>query len=470
MPVINWVKVKTFLQMVGDAPTNYIPIAALLVDNGDAPDGFSSPAVYSSTGEMLDAGWSASSKAALAVAQLFGQGSFTITPPTRVVVIERASPVAQVEEFTITSTTDGVYKLFVGPVGGLAVEAATFTASSNSETEIKDGLILAFNNGPFGATHTAASSDTASGTITADIPGVPFVLTATVPDGATATAIANDTPNSGVFEDLETAWRAQPFWAVIPDPSEPEGVMLEVGRWAELSAEENSERRNVALLQTTDSDILSASEPNFASTLVGLNYTRSFALLHANNSDKMTAAWFGRYGGQFPGSRAWHFGRLAGSSVTTGLIYSQSQIENVKTQRCAVVQRDGPSVLAPLRVNWDMGAGGAFIQQKQAEDYAWLRWGQALVGQLESIDGLAQDPDGVNKLIAAINEVNDELGTNNPPVIDLARTVVRGVPLDQVPDAETARGDYYTTGGIIIETVLIPRMRSVAASAGFALV
>jgi hypothetical protein len=86
-----------------------------------------------------------------------------------------------------------------------------------------------------------------------------------------------------------------------------------------------------------------------------------------------------------------------------------------------------------------------------------------------SPDGVTLDADGIKKLVAAVKSVNTELGTSDPPVIDLNRTVVTPVPLADVPASELEVGDYQTTGGIAVDTVLIPRALKVAASATFAL-
>jgi hypothetical protein len=469
MPVINVVKVSTFLQSAGPAPVNYLPISAILVEQGDAPF-VAAAKLYSSGTEMLDDGWLSTDNGYLHAVQVLGQGAFTNTPCTRVAIVHESSRVAQVSEFTITDTDDGTYELYIALVGGSAVLAATFAAVGSTVTQIKDGLITSFNLGAFAATHTAATVDANTGTVTGDVLGVPFVLSATVPAGATATTITVVTPAVGPYDSLDAAWQVVKFWGVIPLADETEGIMTESSRWAEASAEAFSVRRNVALLQTTDADILSATEPNFASTLVGLARTRSFPLYHINGTDPMTAAWFGRYGGQFPGSRAWHFAQQGGTSLTSTINWNKTQVDNVLAQRASIVERDGPSAVDTLRVYWGMGAGGFLMQHKQAEDYWWLRTNQALATAMGSPDGVTLDDPGIAKLVAAVDAVNTELGTSDPPVLDLARTTVTPVPLADVPDAELAVGDYQTTGGIFVDTVLIPRALKVAASATFALV
>jgi hypothetical protein len=467
MPIINFVQILTSLSAVGTPPLNYIPIAAIPVDNGDAP--FAEAAkTYSSTAAMLADGFLATSDAVLAVAQVFGQGAFTPTVPTRVAIVKRAVPVAQVEEFTVLNDDDGPWTLSISYVGGSAVTAATFAASGDTVTAIKDGLLASFVGGAFAPTQTAVTSGVDSGTVTAVTAGAPFILTATGPNGAADVLVANVTPNAGLYEDLDAGFKAAPFWCVIPDPAQTQSEMIEVSRWAEASAEPLSTRRNICMVATDDADILTATEPNFAATLAGMNRTRTFVLYHVNLTDKMTAAWFGRYGAPTtPGERAFHFGLLSGTTETTAINYVHAQGVNLKASRCSWVERDGPASTSPLRVFWGQGSGGFFAVQKQAEDYWWLRTIAAMVAVLESVAGVNLDDEGVAKMVSAIDVVNTELGTSTPPVIDLAQTSVTPVPLEDVPPDELQVGDYQTTGGINVATKLIPKGRSVRVSAVF---
>lgn len=468
MPWSNFVTVSTFLSSVGAPPLIYIPISAVPVDNGDAP--FSEVVkLYASTDEMLEDGFLSTDAAVLSVGQILGQGQFTPTPPTRAAVVKRAVPVAQVEEFTVLSTDDGDYKLFISILGGSPVEAATFAAVGQTVTQIKDALITAFNLGPFAGTHTAADVDADSGSIAADDPGVPFVLTATGPNGASDFTITNTTPNSGLYEDLDAAFAVQQFWAVIPDPAESEGLMLEASRWAHASEAVNSTRRNVAMISTADADIPNAVSPNFAETLVALNRPTTFPLYHFNAVDKMSAARFGRFGGQAPGSRQWHGGVLGGTTETSNIVYSNAQGAALRAARTSWIERETPSATADVVAFWGQGSGARFVVQKQAEHYWWLRTTFAVIDVFKSLSGANLDDAGIQKFVSAVSAVNNELGTSDPPVLDLARTTITPVPLDEVPLAEQELGDYKTTGGINVSTVLIPKLRDIAVSATFAL-
>ena len=469
MPQINWIQVSTFLSANGAAPATYIPISAIPADAGVAP--FAEAAkLYPSTTAMLEDGWLSTDAAVLAATQVLGQTSFTPTPPTRVCIVNRAAAVAQISEFSPLVFIDGTYKLFLSILGGTPVEVASFVAVTSSLALIKNGLLASLAGGPAVGTVTGATVDVDTGSATANVPGVPFVLSGEGPNGAADIEIDNGIAvSSGLYEDLDDAFLVVKFWAVIPDPAEADGTKREAGRWAQASAQSNSSRRNIALLQTNDADILTATEPNLASDLVRLNYDRSFGLYLPNTSDKMTAAWFGLYGGQAGGSRMWHYRALTGTTETTAINYTQTQVDNVIAQRVSLVERDGPSATSPLRVVHGMGAGGKFVVQKQAEDRWWFETSVAISTVMASLGGANMDDEGINQYVTAVNIVNAGLGSTTPAIIDLNQTTVTPVPIEDVPASEQEVGDYQTTGGINVSTVLIPKIRKIAVSATFAL-
>lgn len=476
MPQQNYVLITTFLKTLGPAPVNYIPIAGIPGSVGGAP--FSEAAkYYGSTDDMLADGYLSTDQEVLAAAEILGgQSEFIVNAtniPTRVAIIRRETPVAQVDEFTVNAADDGNYTLFISyPLGASAVAAATFAAVSNTVTEIKDGLLASLAIGAFAGIVTGASVDADTGSVTADVAGVPFLLTGVGPNGVADFTVETITENAGLYADLEAGWKVAQFWPVIPDPSEVSGVMYEASRWAQASGQLLSARRNIALIQTDDGDILSATEPNFASVFADLEYSRSFPLYHPDPSfvDKMTAAWFGRYGGIGIGIRAWHMGRLSGTTLTSELNYTYAEVENANAAGVALVERlNGPE--DPLRITIrDGNASSVYPVQRQAEDFWWLSTGIALVNMLQDDDdsGVNLDEGGIAEAVAVVDGVNAQLTANG--VIDGNRTTVTPVPLSDVPLAEQAIGDYLTTGGIDVSTVLIPKIRRIRASAVFATV
>jgi hypothetical protein len=462
MPVTNFTKVTTALLPSAAAPENWIEVAAVLVDDGDEPDGFTSPTAYGSVAEMLADGWLVTDAAAIAAENYFGQGDFNEGQvPVSLVVIKRAVPVAQVWEFDVLAFGDGTYKLFIATVGGSAVEAASLAAAGLTATQIKDQLITAFNLGVFATTHTAATVDANSGTITADVAGVPFVLTATGPNGEADFDVDVTTPGSGIYEDLDTAWAAEPFWMVLPDPTEAEGTMTEVSRWCEAGESFPTQRRNVCILQTTDADILTSTEPNFADDMITLERECTFVLYHVNMSDKMMASYAGRYIKLFPGSKAWHYGRVNGTTLTTTINFDHDEGEDMIDARCSWIERNGSASTDFVHVFGGVGSNAYTLAQKHTEHAWWLRCSEAMVAMQEK--GVTLDEEGQATIAAAIRGVTAGFGTS----VVQDSLVINFVPFADVPDAELAIGDYMTTGGVELSIDIPPQLSRLRVEAKF---
>jgi hypothetical protein len=469
MPNINFVKVSTALVSTPAGPANYLAKAGYVPPIGQPP--FAEAAKeYSSAQALLDDGFSSSDSSYLAALQYFGQGAFNGgVSPTRFVVVNRGAATAQVATFEVVASDDGDYKLFIADIGGSAVEAATFTAAGNTEAQIRDGLVASFNGGAFAATQTAAPGAGNTGTITADVAGVPFVLTGTGPNGAIDITITETTANVGVYEDLDAAFAAVQFWDVVPDPAYDDGTKIECTRWAEAAEQLTVDRRNVCSPQTADTDIVAGTPGNFAERLEGLGRTRTFGVVHVNTTDQMTSAWDGRYLAFPAGSRAYHFGRLGGSSVADStIVYTEAQGEVFRAAKISWVEREYADLSSPLRIQWGQGSGGFFKVQKAAEDRWWFEVRAAVIGELESLAGVNLDEDGIRQVIARIDDINVALA--NDGVIDLSRTSISFVPPEDVPADEAELGKYVApNGGIVVNTVLIPKIRELGVTGIFAL-
>jgi hypothetical protein len=460
VPTTNYTKVTTTLVSAGPPPENWIEVAAIPVDEGDVPDDFTEDAkAYESVASMLADGWVAADAAVVAATNYFGQGEYNDGQiPTRVVVVKRATPVAQVDEFEVLSAVDGTYKLFIATIGGSAVEAASFAAVASTTTLIKDGLISSFNAGVFAPTQTAASTGAATGTITSDVLGAPFILTGTAAD---AFDIDTTTPNVGIYEDLDAGWRVEPFWMVLPDPTENEGTLIEASRWAEGGESFPTRRRNVIILPTTDADILDSTEPNFADTMILLGRNCSFVLYHPNTGDKMGASFAGRYIKIFPGSKPWHYGYVKGTTETTTINYEYDEGENMKDARCSWIERDGEASTDFIYVFGGVGSGGYTLEQKMTEHYWWLKC-TATMKKLQQA-GVDLTDDGLAQIKSSISLTTAELGSS----VDQSSLVITPVPLEDVPAAELAVGDYMTSGGVSISITIPPKLRGIALNAKF---
>ncbi len=465
MAIETFVLVDSALQAPSIPPENYIAKPGIPSANAAALAAFTglSAKEYQSIEAMIEDGFSASGPEVLAATQLVNQD--TPTPVTRWVVIALLAFVAQVEEFTVTANADGTYDLSLAPSVGISgTLAATFLAALNTDTEIKDGLLVSFAIGAFSATHTGATVDTDSGSITANVAGAAFILTGTGPGGTGDVTVDNTTPNTGMFEGLTPGFDDVKFWSVVPEPGTADAVVLEASRWAEDSKVKGTSRRNICDLQTSEAGIIDVGDlENLALTLQVLKRTRTFGLFHVNDGDHMNAAGFGLYGGQQPGSRAKHFRSINGTTelATIGPSVFTREINTVLKDRFfSWIERDGPSAADTVRLDWGQGSGGFFWEAKQAEDFWFLEARAAMIAIQESVEGWTLDEDGIRKLVNGVENVNVRLAAFNPPVLDLDRTIVASVPLEDIPAAERAVGDYQTTGGIFVTTQFIPRGRS----------
>lgn len=460
MPDINFVQITTSLVATPAPPLDYLNVCGIPATA--PPFAPTAAKAYSSGTEMLDDGFLSTDVAYLAAVQVFGQDD--TTSPTLIVIIAKGSYTAQVQDLQITNNTDGTYEVYTAVLGGGAlVLVSTFAAVAQTITQIRNGLLAAWT----GTDQTPASQSTDKIRVTAATAGAPFLLSGDGPAVNSFAASTNVTPSVGPYDEMDTAFATSPFWAVIPDPAEAPGLMLEWSRWAEASKEANSRRRNCAIIQVVDADIADAVSPNTAETYEALVRTRSFLVVHANTVDQMSATDFGKYGGLPPGSRAWHFRQVNGTSETTNITYSKTQGDNLIAAKVSWVERDTPTTSSPVKIQWDQGSGGFFIVQKHAEDRWWLTTQAAMVAEKESRAGLNIDDASIARLVAAIDQVNIALAADG--VIDLARTTVTAAAAASVDPSKAALGLYTAPdGGITVDTVLIPKLRALSVSGVFA--
>lgn len=464
--------VSTALQAPSPAPDNYIAIPGIPSATAAALPAFAglSAKEYQTIAAMEDDGFSTSGPEVLAATNLITQD--TLTPVTRWVVIALLTFVAQVEEFEVLASADGTYELFLAPAIGISpVLAASFAASGNTDTEIKDGLLTAFALGAFAATHTGVTTGATTGSITANTAGAAFVLTGTGPGGTGDVVITNLTPNTGMFESLTPAFETATFWSVIPEPGTADGIVLEASRWAELSQVKGTTRRNICQPQSSESGIPDIGDlDNLALTLLVLGRKRTFLEYHVSNSDFMTAAVFGLYGGQQPGSRAWHLRPISGTTLTTTIgpsVFTLEINQVLRDRAVSWIERYGPSAADPVVHAWGQGSDLFFFEQIQAEDFWWIEVNAAMLAIQQSVEGWTLDEPGIAKLVDGVDQVNVRLASFTPPVLDLDRTTVTPTPLADIPANELAVGDYKTSGGIDVVAQLIPRGRSLAVDAVF---
>lgn len=474
MTLALWNQVITGLESPSAAPEDFIKIPGIPSSTASGLAAFAgiNAKQYATIDQMVDDGFSESSFEVLSATNLLNQDTPQGEEVTRWVVIALGTFVAQVDEFTVTVDDDGTYELFLAPTIGLSPTlAATFVAVASTVTLIKDGLRSSFAGGAFAADFTEADVDADSGSITANTAGQAFVLTGTGPNGTADITIAPLTPNIGPGDSLDVAFGEEKFWAVLPEPGIADGLWYEYSRWAEDGQTPTSPRRNVVFVQTSESGIIDPLDTdNLALTFQTLKRKRTFGVYHVSDSDYMSAAVFGLYGGQLAGRRAFHLREIIGTTSTAigPDVFTLAVGQLLKDRNFGWVSRpEGTTTLDPARFQWGQGSGGFFAEQVQAEDYWWFRVGIKMLQIQESEEGWTMDGPGTEKLVAGVKEVNDELATTNPPVIDITLTTVTKVPISEIPPDQLAVGDYQTSGGVLSNATLIPRGRSLKVTGIF---
>lgn len=292
-------------------------------------------ASYTSLAGMRDAGFLVTDPEYIAASILLSQAK----RPPRFLVGRRATPVAQVDAINLTGTTDGVWSFLLNG------ELVSFTASGNTVSQIRDGLIAAVAalTGA-GTVVTAAIVDTDSLSLTADVAGVPFTVSAlTAPSPGTMARVAT-TASTGIEDDLTAIQDAGAAWyatlmagnASAPANGRNEPVILRAAAWHQANTEP---ARHLLIAQADDANAPltaydSVSPNDIAEQLRALGYTRTMLIWHDDNAEYVDAAVAGRMLPEDPGTETWAWPTLVG---VTPIGISTTQRENLTG-----VPRQGP--------------------------------------------------------------------------------------------------------------------------------
>lgn len=229
-----------------------------------------------------------------ALAAAFGQAR----RPDAIIVGRRATPVAQVSNVNVDGSGDGTYTVTINGVD------FDFVATSNTATQIRDGLIAAINGGSEPVTAAIVDADTLS--LTADVAGVPFIVAVTAPsDDLSITAV---TANTGIDTDLDDINGERSDWYFV----------LELGRSLTtqqvlVAAIESFSRPLLGWLLTNDSNAQgSSSLTDLGGWITSNGYVRSFAMWHDSVTEYPDCALIGLLCPTTPGSFNFANQRIAG--------------------------------------------------------------------------------------------------------------------------------------------------------------
>lgn len=456
MPITDWITIDTQLEQVPPAPPDTPRTYAMVAPA--VPAGVSAVATaYSTLSEMEDDGWDTGDVAYNAMAHLLAQDA-TATAVSQIIVIRRETAVANVWTIDIISTTDGNHTISIGGVLG-----ATFAASGSTVTQIKDGLVSAFNAGVFGSTITAASVDAETLSLTADVLGIPFTPTSAAP-GGTAPTLTETVENVGVYDDLTAAFALLPFWGILL-PGALDVEFDEARRWAGADI---TTRRNFVFAETTTAGIYDSTDTsNIAVDWLTGGYKRVNLLSHPTATEYRAAAMVGRVGGAFPGSRTWHYLATTGSVETTITANrTSSQTSTLQTRMCSYTERFyGPT--SDLMTVGGTTPSEHQIYQVHAEDWWWYTIRATVDAEMASNAGVNLDAEGLQGVVDKVAQAMIPLVTNNVIADDFTVTFT---PLSEIPAGELAVGDFKTSGRILASATITPKLKKIRVSAQFALV
>lgn len=249
--------------------------------------------------EMAAVGVSASEDPYIAFNTLFGQEEVR---PSRAVWGRRATAVAQLYTYTVPGVpADGPY------VVTLDGTPYSFTASSSTQTAVRDALIAAIDGatGLFDATSTGAGTFT----VVALQPGRPFTSSVTSPGSSLTQALT--TPNVGLDTDV-ALWRAEnDAWYMLLENTRSDAA-------AHAMRSALAGLIKMGFIQTDDADAQgTASLTDIGSDLTAAGATRVAAIWHNNDDQWVDAALAGSVGPRAWGSAAYFDKVLA---LVTGII------------------------------------------------------------------------------------------------------------------------------------------------------
>ena len=380
---------------------NYIRNAVTYDTNRTPRDGFGKPlimSVHSNFAErarsvstrqaLLDLGFSASG----AVVGMFDVMTGQERRPPSVVIGRRDTPQAQVETFTVGGAGDGAY---THPVNGTL---ATFSASGDDATAIRNGLVAAIN--ALDEPVTAAPVSTTQYTVTADNAGQAFTTGTLVSPGSVLTGVAT-TPNLGAYTDLQAIFAYDSSWyaALSDDRTTPH--ILEASRWAQAA-------RAVFVGQSDEAGIIDpADSTDLGSQLLALQRTRTMLLYKSSDAHYFDAALLGKQLPKVPGSTNWAWQPLLGVPADA---LTFEEVEALRAKRVGHLITMG---VQPTAYEGKTSAAGMWIDLVRGGDKID---NDIELGKLDLLQGM--DKLGFDELQILADRIEVEIRRNNGLVIE----------------------------------------------------
>jgi hypothetical protein len=410
-------------------------------------------AIYSSLADMVTDGFTTADPEYVMAEAMLANPSTNDDEVARWFVGRRAAAVANVWKVEVLGTVDGVMNL-VDSQSGVDVVIATFTASTSTEGDIRDGLMAALI-----AQYTDAIVDADEFSITQTEAGVPIVLSIT---GAAAAnlSITETTPEVGIQSDLDAIMAetidgltvAVQTWGIfIEAGSLAVGGIVEAATWVHLQSTSSSGRGYGIFVQSTDVELFASGVTDDPASLVrDLGYTRLCIAYRAVSTDPIHCRAAGRVIPSEPGTVNWNQRIMTGSTSTTAITYTQNG--TFATKRVSYAEPFKVGSAAEVRF-----IGGRDGTARQMYHYAAI---DAWRDDMERIISFqTANSDGIDMTLEGLEiGYGAALRSEMDRMVQVGRLAEAGtivfVDPEDIPAAEILAGDYQTTGEITITAVL----------------
>lgn len=395
---------------------------------------------YTSLEEMEDDGWDDGDPIYNMVSAMLDQKPVG-QQPTKWFVGKRATPVAAAWTVDVVATADGAMTL----TDSNGVVVASFTASGNTATQIKDGLIASAH-----ADYTLASVDADTLTVTKDEAGVPMTLTIGGAAAANLTA-TQTTAGTGIFADLDDIQAeiidgqtvGKQVWHYEVAPALGPYGLTELARWT------HADGVHTGGSQSSDANIPDdGSSADGPSLIQALAYSRTNVTYRALDTDYVAAMVLGHVLPAPAGSVNYAWRPLTGSVLAT--LTSSANVATFRSKRSSwaeLIDEDGE-----VKYFGGRDANGTPMYHWSAIDNWYDNVRAKLVFMMTAYDAIDFTDEGIDAtLVAGLRETMDIMvaaGTLMPEY------TITAVPVADVPDGEIQEGDYQTTGAINIEATL----------------
>lgn len=334
---------------------------------------------------MKDAGFLVTDPAYLCASAMFSQNP----RPAQVIIGRRSRPYTQTVELKPVNTTAGnVYRFTVVNPSGAKTKIEYIIPGGATVTSVATALAALIDP----IADVAATADATKVTVTApvgklfDLQGLP---------SAKYLEVADVTTDPGIADDLSDIYEADPktWYALTLDHSGPDEISS-VATWTEA-------RRKIALLNTSETDIVKAGTSDIAYLLKGANFGRTGLLFSRNRLQPYSAAgWMGEQLPKAPGSSTWMF-----KTIKTILadVFTDGEIANLESKHCNYYSEIGGVSIAS---HGYMSTGDAdFIDIVHGIDWLYARLQEAVYGGLLANEKVPFTDSGIAAIVSLVDGV-----------------------------------------------------------------